>query len=523
MTENHPTVSIVIPTYNRADLIARSIQSVLNQSYPDFEVIVVDDGSTDGTKEVVENFNDKRIKYIRLNNNRGAGAARNVGIRSSMGKFIAFQDSDDMWLPEKLKKHLSIFAKELPNVGIVYSDMLRIFKDGTAKTNLSPSIVSGRLIDPKTQFYQVLNLGIQSTVIKKECFERVGYFNEKFPCYEDLELFIRLSKRYEFYHIKEPLVKYYETEGLSKGMPRKYAARELLLKLYYRDLLKRNKTFLIKEITFILKARLQAVIGEKRANLLKEGCDHIMLTKMAYLTVDGGPSLDMKAKVNYLAAKQISAIWFCRGDCLEERSELAIYAIKKGFVIANHSYSHPKFSDLSLEACFEEIKNTDAIIERLYSDAGVQWPAKFFRFPYGDKGGLKYNKVFESYEGEGKVRKDKIQRFLRDLGYTQPRFENISYHYYRKAGLLDDIDCYWTYDVMEWSIFLNKPLFGIDNLQKVLERMDEDVPEQCRGLNYADSEDIILLHDHSHSTHIFKPIIDRLHQKGIVFKLPEFS
>src|SRR5262245_52205489 len=93
----HPTVSIVIPTYNRAALIARSIQSVLNQSYADFELLVIDDGSTDETEGVVARFFDLRINYVRLASNAGASAARNVGIRISKGKFIAFQDSDDEW------------------------------------------------------------------------------------------------------------------------------------------------------------------------------------------------------------------------------------------------------------------------------------------------------------------------------------------------------------------------------------------------------------------------------------------
>src|SRR5215218_7102231 len=97
MTE--PAVSVVIPTYNRAPLLGRSIRSVLAQCYEDFEVIVVDDGSTDDTAEVVAGFRDARVSYVRLARNTGAGAARNVGIRLARGGFLAFQDSDDEWMP----------------------------------------------------------------------------------------------------------------------------------------------------------------------------------------------------------------------------------------------------------------------------------------------------------------------------------------------------------------------------------------------------------------------------------------
>lgn len=234
-----------------------------------------------------------------------------------------------------------------------------------------------------------------------------------------------------------------------------------------------------------------------------------MVKKIAYLTIDDAPSVDMKEKVDFLVSKGIPAVWFCTGSFLEKRPELAIYAIKKGFTIGNHSYSHPHFSDLSLEQCFEEIQKTDRIVDGIYRKACVKRPAKFFRFPFGDKG--------------GKIRKEKIQAFLKSLGYTQPKFENVTYRYYRKAGLLDDVDWYWTYDCKEWAIFSEEHSYGIDSLEKVLERMDEDVPEGCRGLNYPDSEEIILTHDHPESTHIFKPIIERLLAKGMIFKLPSLK
>ena len=114
-----------------------------------------------------------------------------------------------------------------PEVGVVYSDMERIHRDGTREYHRSPDVVRGRLIDPATGFYQVCKLGIQSTVIRRECLAAVGGFNEEFPALEDLELFVRLSTRFAFHHLPVPLVRYHETDGISQNMPAKLVAREL--------------------------------------------------------------------------------------------------------------------------------------------------------------------------------------------------------------------------------------------------------------------------------------------------------
>ena len=106
---NRPLVSIILPTYNRENLISCSIKSVLQQSYADFELIVVDDASEDDTGRIDKEFGDIRIRYVRHEYNKGCGAARNRSIELSRGNFIAFQDSDDEWLPEKLEKHMRIF------------------------------------------------------------------------------------------------------------------------------------------------------------------------------------------------------------------------------------------------------------------------------------------------------------------------------------------------------------------------------------------------------------------------------
>jgi len=262
-SQAHPTVSVVIPTYNRASLVVRSIQSVLNQSYSDFELLVIDDGSTDNTAGAVAGFSDQRVRYVRLPRNAGTAAACNVGIRMSRGRFVSFQGSDDEWLPENLAEHMSVFERSPDKLGVVYSDMYRIRQSGSVEYHISPTVVPGRLVNPKSQFYEVYMLGSQSVVIKRECLDATGYFNETLPALEDLELFIRLSKRFEFFRIPKPLVRYYESDGLSKNRHAGLRARQLLLKLYYRESLLHAPLFLVKECAYILKSHVK-LLREKR-------------------------------------------------------------------------------------------------------------------------------------------------------------------------------------------------------------------------------------------------------------------
>jgi peptidoglycan/xylan/chitin deacetylase (PgdA/CDA1 family) len=221
----------------------------------------------------------------------------------------------------------------------------------------------------------------------------------------------------------------------------------------------------------------------------------------------------MKGKVDFLLRNDVPAIWFCRGEFLEKRQEPVVYAIKNGFVMVNHSYDHPLFSRFSLKECFRQIKVTDELIERAYEKAGVERPAKVFRFPWGDKGG-----GFDIDEGgffpkRGKASHIKaLQDLLRKLGYKQPKFKGISHARYKKARLLDDVDVYFTFDTMDWATM--NPKFGIRGLEDILERMDEDSPEDGKGSNFAGSNEIILIHDLFETAHLFEPIVRKLLDKG---------
>jgi glycosyltransferase involved in cell wall biosynthesis len=248
-------VSIILPTYNRSELIKRSIDSVLTQKYGNFELIVIDDGSTDNTEEILKSFNDERIRILKNKENKGAAAARNMGISISIGTYIAFQDSDDEWLPQKLNRQVEVLSRLEPNGGIVYSDMLRINK-GSIDYWSSPDIISNNMINLATLDYQTFGIGIGSALISRKCFETNGLFDEHLNRLIDLDLFIRLSKNYVFCHIKEPLVKYYATEGISTDLNALCAARVYLMKKYYNEV-KKFDSFILNQYNIILEALQQ--------------------------------------------------------------------------------------------------------------------------------------------------------------------------------------------------------------------------------------------------------------------------
>lgn len=219
-----------------------------------------------------------------------------------------------------------------------------------------------------------------------------------------------------------------------------------------------------------------------------------MSPKLAYLTIDDAPSADTPRKVDYLVAKGIPAIWFCRGEFIEREREHARYIVEQGFVIGNHSYDHPRFSTLPLDQCVDQIARTDVLIDVVYNEAGSPRPAKAFRFPFGDKGGRN---------------KAALQEYLRGEGYTQPVFCGIAHDWYFKEGLNKDVDVFWTYDTRDWKISKN-------SLVKVLGLMDE-------GLKNPGSAEIIVMHDFKRTTTWFEPMIEKLVEKGIAFASPGFT
>jgi len=205
-------ITVVIPTYNRADTIYNSIMSVVKQTYKNLEIIIVDDGSTDKTREIIKTIEDKRIKYIKQKNN-GVSNARNKGIQEANGKLIAFQDSDDIWKKEKLTKQIELLKNE--EVGMVYSKMAKISNNNilyhpSKKNKKKKGYLYNQLL--KRNF-----IGCPTVLIRKKCLEDVGLFEEKLKKYEDWELFIRIAKKYKIEYCDEILVdSYFSDDGVNK-------------------------------------------------------------------------------------------------------------------------------------------------------------------------------------------------------------------------------------------------------------------------------------------------------------------
>ncbi len=199
------TVSIVIPTLNRAHLVTRAIKSVLNQTYQFFEIIVVDDGSMDETEKVVQRIGNKRIKYIKHQKTMGPGAARNTGIDVSYGDYIAFLDSDDEWLPTKLEKQINLFKKSTFNTGLIYCGVAHIDQiNRNVKEKWIPKY-RGYLFEKSLSSNFIVS-GSSTVIVQRKALEKAGKFDECLPSCEDWDLWIRIAKSYYFDFVPEILV-----------------------------------------------------------------------------------------------------------------------------------------------------------------------------------------------------------------------------------------------------------------------------------------------------------------------------
>ncbi|MFC4323389.1 glycosyltransferase family 2 protein [Litchfieldia salsa] len=192
------TISVVIPTYNRGHMIMDAIQSVMDQTLSPLEIIIVDDFSTDQTREVVESIRDERIKYVLNSRLKGANGARNTGILMAEGNYIAFQDSDDIWLPNKLEEQMR-YLEENSNIDMCFCSL--DFNHG-AKT------IPARKVDHNEMEKQLKKgnfISTQTIIIKKEVAQG-ELFDEKLMRFQDWDFCIRVAEKYVIGHLATPLV-----------------------------------------------------------------------------------------------------------------------------------------------------------------------------------------------------------------------------------------------------------------------------------------------------------------------------
>lgn len=228
----------------------------------------------------------------------------------------------------------------------------------------------------------------------------------------------------------------------------------------------------------------------------------------AVLTIDDIASKNTPAIVDYLREKQITAVMFAVGENVKNYYEQAIYAIKAGMIVGNHSYSHPAFSSLSLQQGIEEIEKNEEVLNRLYKDAGVERKYRPFRFPYGDKGG---------------ANQQALQQYLRDNGFDKLTDTQIAYPWWKTEGCDKNIDTFWTFDFAEYQI---RPGSAFKK-EDVWKRMDNTDPAKGTPLFGKDNRHIILLHAHDETEELvpryYAQFIDYVLEKGLIFEQPSFG
>ncbi len=203
-----PTVSVIVPTFNRASVLPRAIESVLNQTYDDFELIIVDDASTDDTESVVTNFDRDEINYIKLQENKGANAARNRGIHEAHGEFISFLDSDDEYLPHRLETSVNVLKQSSDSiVGVFHS--YEYVQDGEIQ-NISH--VPKKKVELKDLISENLIGGLSCTMFRSKVIKEIGGLDESLPSSQDYDLYLRIAQNYDIIGIPEILSKYYSNE-----------------------------------------------------------------------------------------------------------------------------------------------------------------------------------------------------------------------------------------------------------------------------------------------------------------------
>ena len=281
----YPLVSIIMPTHNRSLLLRRAVSSVLEQTFTDFELIIVDDCSDDDTEHQISIINDHRIIYSRLKFRVGAAAARNIAIKSARGQYIAFLDSDDEYLHNKLELQIDKFQGAPGNVGIIYCGYYIVYESDHYHEVVPPSY-RGNLFDVLLKHNRI---GSPTPLVRKECFDSCGLFDESLPSCQDWDMWLRISTKYDFDFVNEPLAKAHNHGNqISTNIDNKILSREKLLEKYKLYIVKEPKTasYLYQRLGFLHLLKHNSRRGRKyylksiAANPTDIGAYIILLTSL---------------------------------------------------------------------------------------------------------------------------------------------------------------------------------------------------------------------------------------------------
>ena len=228
-------ISIVLPTYNRAKLLPRAVYSVFEQTWENWELLIVDDASDDDTGEVCKQFRqeDERVRYIKLPENLGPAGARNRGIAQAKGDFIAFLDSDDEWLPTKLDQQMRAMKPEdaLCYCNYEYYDEEEYLLGVCPPRDIAPILKSGKML---SQLLIMNMIGTPTILVRKACIEEVGAFNEDLTCLEDYEFVLRIAEKYPIAYVDDDLMMAHASkDGVSGNVEGYFQTLIYIFRKYY--------------------------------------------------------------------------------------------------------------------------------------------------------------------------------------------------------------------------------------------------------------------------------------------------
>ena len=225
-------VSVIIPTYNRGNLIIKSIKSVLNQTFKNLEVIVIDDGSSDNTEHLVNKITDKRLKYVKLSSNKGSSNARNIGIKNANGQFISFQDSDDIFYPNKIEKQLKNIINrnsilDFCKINVIYNSTYSYLIPNKRQEN---SILKGDIFNElisRGNFISTQSMLIRTNYMKKHLFDI------DMPRLQDYDVILGMIPKVKISYTKEVLVDLHIQNNSITRSPRKLKKAINMLLIHY--------------------------------------------------------------------------------------------------------------------------------------------------------------------------------------------------------------------------------------------------------------------------------------------------
>ena len=225
------------------------------------------------------------------------------------------------------------------------------------------------------------------------------------------------------------------------------------------------------------------------------------------LTIDDFPSENAVALVDYFHSKGIPVVFFATGENLERHFDAAVYAVRHGMIVGNHSYSHRAFSSLTLQEAIGDIHRCEQVLDRVYAVSGVKRVYRPFRFPYGDKGG---------------ANKAALQQFLRAEGFHKVDDTRLDYPWWREAGLREDVDTLWTFDFTEYMLCQE----GGMTVGQIWKKMHDTNPALGAALFGPGNRHILLMHDHAATQAVlpgyYQLLTEHLLENGFVFVEPAF-